>query len=261
MTSEAAVRLAAFAAAAAVLLVAEAVCPRRTDQRRRTRWPNNFGVLIVDVLAARLVLPAGLVGVALIAETRGWGLFRIVQAPVPVATVLTFFLLDLAVYAQHVLLHAVPALWRLHRMHHTDVAFDATTGVRFHPAEIVLSLALKGAAVAALGAAPAVVLVFEVVLNVTSMFSHANIRLAGPLDRALRTVLVTPDMHRVHQSPAPVETNSNYGFNVPWWDYLFGTYRAQPQVPHDAMTIGLDEFRDAREQRLPQLLTQPFRRG
>jgi sterol desaturase/sphingolipid hydroxylase (fatty acid hydroxylase superfamily) len=169
--------------------------------------------------------------------------------------------LDLAIYLQHVLFHAVPALWRLHRVHHADLEIDVTTGARFHPVEILLSMGIKLGVVAALGAPAAAVLMFEVLLNATSMFNHSNVRMASRLDRALRWAVVTPDMHRVHHSVVARETNSNFGFNLPWWDRLFGTYRDQPAAGHEAMTIGIEQFRDPAEQRLDRMLTQPFRDG
>ena len=169
--------------------------------------------------------------------------------------------LDLVIYLQHVMVHAVPALWRLHRMHHADLDFDVTTGARFHPFEILLSVALKLGTVMILGPAALAVVIFEVLLNGTSMFNHGNLRLPAGLDRALRLLVVTPDMHRVHHSDIAAETNSNFGFNFPWWDRLFGTYRAQPELGHEAMTIGLDGFRDPAELHLHNLLLQPFRGG
>jgi sterol desaturase/sphingolipid hydroxylase (fatty acid hydroxylase superfamily) len=167
--------------------------------------------------------------------------------------------LDLAIYFQHVLFHAVPALWRLHRMHHADQEIDVTTGARFHPIEILLSMGLKLGVVAALGAPAVAVLIFEVLLNATAMFNHSNARMPAWLDRALRWIVVTPDMHRVHHSIVACETNSNFGFNLPWWDRLFGTYRGQPAAGHAAMTIGIEQFREPAEQRLVRMLTQPFR--
>ena len=167
--------------------------------------------------------------------------------------------LDLAIYLQHVLFHAVPVLWRLHRMHHADLEFDVSTGVRFHPIEILLSMGIKLGVVAALGTPAVAVLVFEVLLNATSMFNHGNVRLAARIDRVLRWIVVTPEMHRVHHSVVPCETNSNFGFNLPWWDRLFGTYRAQPAAGHESMTIGIAQFRDPSELRLDRMLIQPFR--
>jgi sterol desaturase/sphingolipid hydroxylase (fatty acid hydroxylase superfamily) len=176
-----------------------------------------------------------------------------------VAVLLAVVALDLAIYLQHVLFHAVPALWRLHRVHHADLEVDVTTGARFHPIEILISMGLKLGVVAALGAPAVGVLAFEVLLNATSLFNHSNVRMPAGLDRLLRWVVVTPDMHRVHHSIAVRETNSNFGFNLPWWDRLFGTYRGQPAAGHGSMTVGIEQFRDPAEQRLDRMLTQPFR--
>jgi len=165
------------------------------------------------------------------------------------------------IYAQHVAFHAVPVLWRLHRMHHADLEFDVTTGVRFHPVEIVLSMLIKFGAVAMIGAPALAVLIFEVLLNATSMFSHSNVRLPERIDRGLRWIVVTPDMHRVHHSTEQRETDSNFGFNLPWWDRLFGTYRAQPEAGHETMKLGLSVFRDRGDLRLDRMLLQPFRRA
>jgi sterol desaturase/sphingolipid hydroxylase (fatty acid hydroxylase superfamily) len=175
------------------------------------------------------------------------------------AVLLSILLLDLAIYLQHVLFHAVPGLWRLHRMHHADLEFDVTTGLRFHPVEIVLSMVIKLAVVAALGAPAVAVLLFEVLLNATALFNHGTIRLPAGWDRVLRWVMVTPDMHRVHHSVIPAETNSNFGFNLPWWDRLLGTYRAQPKAGHDGMTIGIKQFRTRRDLWLDRMLLQPLR--
>jgi sterol desaturase/sphingolipid hydroxylase (fatty acid hydroxylase superfamily) len=196
---------------------------------------------------------------ALVAEARGWGLFHTFDVPYPLALGASVILLDLSIYLQHVLFHAVPILWRLHRMHHADLEFDVTTGVRFHPIEILLSMAIKFGVVAALGTPAAAVLAFEVLLNATSMFNHGNVRLPGRFDRVLRWIVVTPEMHRVHHSILTRETNSNFGFNLPWWDMLLGTYRAQPEAGHQAMTIGIPQFRDPDELRLDRMLAQPFR--
>jgi sterol desaturase/sphingolipid hydroxylase (fatty acid hydroxylase superfamily) len=260
LANEPAIRLAAFAGILAVMAALEALLPRRRRSfGRLRRWPNNLGVVVVDTVVLRLVFPTAAVGVALAAEARGVGLLPWLALPAPVAVLVAIVLLDLAIYLQHVLFHAVPALWRLHRMHHADLDFDVTTGLRFHPAEILLSMAIKLMIVVALGAPAVAVLVFEVLLNATSMFNHANLRLPAWLDRALRPVLVTPDMHRVHHSAAPRETNSNFGFNLALWDRLFGTYRAQPAAGHEAMTIGIEQFRDPGELRLDRMLTQPLR--
>ena len=233
--------------------------PRRQPSiPRRRRWPSNLGIVALNTMVVRLAFPTAAVGVALHAEARGWGLLSLLNAPPWVLVALAVVLLDLAIYLQHVLFHAVPAFWRLHRMHHADLDLDVTTGLRFHPLEILLSLAIKLGIVVALGAPAEAVLIFEVLLNATSMFNHGNVRLLLRLDRALRWLVVTPDMHRIHHSILPRETNSNFGFNLPWWDRLFGTYRAEPQGGHEAMTIGIEQFRSSRDLRLDRMLLQPF---
>lgn len=254
------IRLGAFAGIFAVMALWEVLAPRRKLAIRRwQRWPANLGIVALDSLLVRLIFPTAAVGVALFAETHRWGLFQVLQLPGWLALVASMLLLDLAIYLQHVMLHAVPLLWRLHRMHHTDLEFDLTTGARFHPLEILLSLVIKLGVIVALGAPALAVLAFEVVLNVTSMFNHGNVGLPRRLDRAARWLLVTPDMHRVHHSWHPDETNSNFGFNLSWWDRAFGTYRAQPRDGHTGMTIGINQFRDPRELRLDRMLWQPFR--
>jgi len=260
LTHEAAIRLGAFAGIFAVMALWEVLAPRRRqDIDRWRRWPSNLGIVVLDSVLVRLIFPTAAVGVALFAEAHGWGLFHAWQTPAWVALVASVLLLDLAIYLQHVMLHAVPLLWRLHRMHHTDLEFDLTTGARFHPLEILLSLLIKLGVIVALGAPAAAVLAFEVVLNVSSMFNHGNVRLPRRADRVLRWLLVTPDMHRVHHSWHPAETNSNFGFNLSWWDRVFGTYRAQPRDGHTGMTIGINQFRDPRELRLDRMLWQPAR--
>ena len=260
MPSDGLIRLGCFAGVFAAMALWEALAPRRNlTHRRRSRWPANVGVVVVNTVLARLVLPAGAVGAAILAQSEGWGLFNVLAVPGWAAAASSVVLLDLVIYGQHVVFHAVPALWRLHRMHHADLEFDVTTGVRFHPVEILLSLLLKSASVIALGAPPVAVLAFEVLLNASSMFSHGNVRLPRAADRLLRLVLVTPDMHRVHHSVVPRETNSNFGFNVAWWDRMFGTYRAQPEAGHERMRIGLEQFRDEDELRLGRMLLQPLR--
>ena len=258
--NEPVIRLFAFAGIFAVMAAWEICAPRR-DQRigRGTRWPSNVGVVVLDTVLVRLLFPTTAVGLALVAEAQGWGLFHALALPIWVSVPLAVIALDLAIYLQHVLFHAVPALWRLHRMHHADLEFDVTTGARFHPIEILLSMGIKLGVVAALGAPAVAVLAFEVLLNATSMFNHSNVRMPAWLDRVLRWIVVTPDMHRVHHSIAVRETNSNFGFNLPWWDRVFGTYRDQPAAGHDGMTIGIEQFRDPAEQRLDRMLTQPFR--
>jgi sterol desaturase/sphingolipid hydroxylase (fatty acid hydroxylase superfamily) len=255
-----AIRLGAFAGILTVMALWELLAPRRSQAiARRRRWPGNLAIVVLDTLVLRVVFPTAAVGMALSAESHGWGLFHTLGVPAWLAIILSVILLDLAIYLQHVLFHAVPVLWRLHRMHHADLEFDVTTGVRFHPIEILLSMAIKLGIVAALGTPAVAVLIFEVLLNATSMFNHGNVHLPGRLDRMLRWLVVTPEMHRVHHSAVPRETNSNFGFNLPWWDRLFGTYRPQPAAGHEGMTIGIEQFRDARELRLDRLLLQPFR--
>ena len=254
------VRLSAFAGVCAAMALWELAAPRRHEQiGRLRRWPGNVGIVVLDTLLVRVVFPTAAVGVALVADARGSGLFHVLGAPVWFAIPASVILLDLAIYLQHVLFHAVPVLWRLHRMHHADLEFDVTTGVRFHPLEILLSMAIKLAVVAALGAPAVAVLLFEVLLNATSIFNHGNVRVPASLDRVLRWMVVTPEMHRVHHSILARETNSNFGFNLPWWDRLFGTYRAQPAAGHEAMTIGIEQFREPRELGLDRMLFQPFR--
>ena len=257
---EPAIRLAAFLGVFSVVALWEALALRR-DARfsRRQRWPHNLGLLAVDSLVVRLVAPGAAIAVAIAGEARGWGLINALGLPGWAAVLFAIVLLDLAIYFQHVMFHAVPTLWRLHRVHHSDLDFDVTTGTRFHPIEILLSTLIKMAAVVAIGAPAVAVLVFEVLLNATAMFNHSNGKLPLAVDRWLRLLVVTPDMHRVHHSVVHNETNSNFGFNVPWWDRLFGTYRAQPAAGHDAMTIGVDAFRTPADLRLDRLLVQPFR--
>lgn len=254
------IRLGVFLAVFAAMALWEVAAPRRREAHgRRSRWPANLGVVLADTLLLRLVFPGAAVTMAVIAESRNWGWLYSVDWPLWLEVAIAFVILDFVIYLQHVLFHAVPALWRLHRMHHTDLDFDVTTGLRFHPLEILISMGLKWAAIAALGAPVLGVLIFEVVLNATSMFNHGNVRIPAGLDRRLRWLVVTPDMHRVHHSAERRETNSNFGFNLPWWDRLLGTYRDQPAAGHEGMTIGVEQFRDPRELRFTRLLTQPFR--
>jgi sterol desaturase/sphingolipid hydroxylase (fatty acid hydroxylase superfamily) len=260
MASEALIRLLAFTAVFAAVGLWEFAAPRRRPLfARRQRWPHNLGLLLVDIVILRILVPGAAVAVALLAEDRGWGFLNLIAMPGLLAAVIAVLLLDLVIYFQHVMFHAVPTLWRLHRVHHADLDFDVTTGVRFHPIEILISSTIKCAAVAAIGAPAVAVLVFEVLLNATAMFNHANASLPRAAEGVLRWLVVTPDMHRVHHSVQYDESSSNFGFNLPWWDRLFGTYRPQPRLGHDAMTIGVDAFRSADDLRLDQLLIQPFR--
>lgn len=254
------VRLAAFLGVFAVIAGWETWAPRRPCLASRwVRWPGNIGLVVLNTFIVRAVFPTAAVGLALIGEQRGWGLLNHVAWPSGLEIIVAIVVLDLAIYLQHVLFHAVPALWRLHRMHHADLDVDVTTGARFHPAEILLSMGIKFAVVVALGAPAVAVLAFEVVLNATSMFNHGNVRLPAAIDGLLRWMVVTPDMHRVHHSAVVHETNSNFGFNLPWWDRLFGTYRAQPAAGHEGMTVGIGAFRTLRDLRLDRMLLQPFR--
>lgn len=254
------VRLASFAAVFIFMALWELVAPRR-DQTvgRATRWPSNLGVVVLDTLLVRILFPTTALGVAILAEAKGFGLFNTWPGTGWISVVASVVILDLVIYLQHVLFHAIPLLWRLHRMHHADLEFDVTTGARFHPLEILLSMLIKLAVIGALGAPAIAVLIFEALLNAVAMFKHSNARLPTGMDRVLRWLVVTPDMHRVHHSIVTNETNSNFGFNLPWWDRLFGTYRSEPAAGHDRMTIGVEEFRDPAEQRLDRMLTQPFR--
>jgi len=258
--SEPTIRLAAFAGIFLAMTLWEVLAPRRPwAVGRSARWPGNLGMVVIDAVAVRLLIPTAAVGVALLAEARGFGLFHWLGWPTVLAGLVGFLVLDLVIYGQHMAFHHVPWLWRLHRVHHADLDVDVTTGVRFHPVEILLSMVVKMATVALIGIPVAAVVAFEVVLNATAMFNHANVVLPAWLDRIVRLILVTPDMHRVHHSVIRSETDSNFGFNLPWWDRLFGTYRAEPAAGHDGMTIGLPIFRNPAELRLDRLLTQPFR--
>ena len=207
----------------------------------------------------RLFLPTGAVGLAIWTQSQHWGLFNSVQWPYWIEVTSTVILLDLAIYLQHRLFHGVPLLWRLHRMHHADLEVDATTGNRFHPIEIALSMIIKFGVIAAVGAPALAVLLFEIFLNATSLFNHANIRVAARLEPIMRWLVVTPDMHRIHHSIHRDETDSNFGFNLPWWDRVFGTYRSQPRDGHRGMTLGIESFRDEKELTFWRVLTQPFR--
>ncbi len=260
IAAEPIIRLGCFLSIFVLMALWEALTPRRPQSiRRLLRWPNNLGLVVINTVLVRLLFPLAGVGMAFLAQAKGWGFFNIVSVPAWLAIPVALLLLDLTIYGQHVAFHVVPFLWRLHRMHHADLEFDVTTGLRFHPGEIVISMLIKLAAVIVIGAAPTAVLIFEVVLNATAMFNHGNVRLPAPLDRLLRFFVVTPEMHRVHHSLDRRETDSNFGFNVPWWDRLFGTYRDQPALGHDHMILGIDRFREPRELRLDRMLCQPLR--
>ncbi|MDF1594081.1 MAG: sterol desaturase family protein [Desulfobacterales bacterium] len=233
--------------------------PRRSlTTSKKVRWISNLSFMIGNPVLVRLIFPILAVDTALIARQRAWGLLNIFDWPMWLEFVVGVAILDLVIYLQHVMFHAVPLLWRLHMMHHADLDFDLTTGLRFHPIEIILSMILKMAVIVALGPPVTAVLAFEALLNGMAMFNHGNITIPISIDQWLRRLVVTPDMHRVHHSVIIRETNSNFGFNLSAWDRLFGTYCAQPQKGHTGMTIGLSQFRNAKKLTLPQLLILPF---
>jgi sterol desaturase/sphingolipid hydroxylase (fatty acid hydroxylase superfamily) len=255
-----AIRLVVFFGIFAVMASWEIVAARRPrGATRGRRWPGNIGIVVLNTLLLRLAFPLTAVAWAEFVAARGIGVLNLVPLPAVVALPLAVLLLDLAIWAQHVVFHRVPLLWRLHRMHHADIDLDVTSGARFHPIEILLSMIVKFAVIALLGAPAAAVLVFEVLLNACAMFNHANVRIAGPVDALLRRLIVTPDMHRVHHSVVPAETDSNFGFCLSCWDRIFATYRAEPAAGQLGMTIGLETFRAPDEARLDRLITQPFR--
>lgn len=260
LAHEPAIRLAAFFGIFALMATWEAAAPRRVRlHSRRQRWSANLGLVVLNSLLLRLVFPLAAVGFASFADERGWGLLNNLALPQWAALVFAVVALDFAIYLQHVMFHAVPVLWRLHRVHHADPDFDVTTGARFHPIEIVLSMLIKFSVIAVLGAPAAAVLVFEVLLNATAMFNHANLKLPAGVDTGLRQLLVTPDMHRVHHSTDVAEANSNFGFNLTWWDRLFGTYRAAARLPQESMAIGVRDLTgDPRCVSLPGMLLLPF---
>ncbi|MBU0674503.1 MAG: sterol desaturase family protein [Proteobacteria bacterium] len=259
MNNETLVRLGSFLGIFIVMTIWELAAPRRRlTVAKAYRWGNNLGLILIDTLLVKLLFPMAAIGVATVAHQQGWGLLNYWQLPQLPAMIMSLLFLDLVVYLQHLLFHVAPTLWRLHMVHHADLDIDVTTGLRFHPVEIIISLVIKMAAVAAIGPPVLVVLIFEVTLNGTAMFNHSNVRLPTTLDTVLRLLVVTPDMHRVHHSVAIRETNTNFGFNFPWWDRLFGTYRAQPVAGHTAMTIGLSQYREPRQVSLDRLLLLPI---
>jgi sterol desaturase/sphingolipid hydroxylase (fatty acid hydroxylase superfamily) len=261
LAHEPAIRLGFFVGVFAVIATWELLAPRRgLTVAKGLRWSANLGLVVLNTILLRLALPLAAVGMAAFAPAHGWGLLNHFAVPLWLAVPAAVIAMDFVIWLQHVMVHAVPPLWRLHRVHHADLDYDLTTGARFHPIEIFLSMGIKFTAIVVLGPPVVAVVVFEVLLNATAMFNHGNIRLPAALDRVLRWVVVTPDMHRVHHSVEDDETNSNFGFNLPWWDRLFGTYRAQPRAGHEAMTIGIHGHRDPGEvARLPGMLMLPFR--
>lgn len=262
LANETMLRLTAFAAVLLLVASAEALLPRRTRREGRLRrWPVNLAMVALGALLIRIAVPLVAVEAALLAEARGWGLLNAVGWPLWLETGLAVLALDLIIYAQHVAFHHVPLLWRMHRMHHADPDLDVTTGLRFHPFEFFISMAIKVGAVLLLGASAAAVIVFELLLNATAMFNHGNLRLPAGVDRLLRLVLVTPDFHAVHHSVERAEHDRNFGFNLPWWDYLFRTYKARPDLGPEGVDIGLRAWRGAQGVGLGTLLIMPFRNG
>ncbi|MDH3702342.1 MAG: sterol desaturase family protein [Alphaproteobacteria bacterium] len=260
LANELLIRFSLFLALFVALAAWEVAAPRRRQEiPRLLRWTNNLAIVVLNTILVRLAFPFIAVGLALLAGERGWGLLNQVETPGWLAFLVSLLVFDLAIYLQHVMFHAVPALWRLHRMHHADIEFDVTTGLRFHPVEILLSMVVKFAVVMALGPPALAVLIFELLLTSTAMFNHSNVRMPAGLDRVLRRIVVTPDMHRVHHSIDSNEMNSNFGFNLPWWDRLLGTYCAQPGEGHEGMTIGIMRFRTQRDLWIDRMLIQPWR--
>ena len=261
MNPEPFIRLGFFLGILLLMALWEILAPRRPlVTSKRGRWFANLSLVAIDTVSLRLILPVLATGVALLAEEQKIGFLNYIDGPLWMKIALGVIFLDLIIYLQHAMFHALPAFWRLHMMHHTDLDFDTTTGIRFHPLEIFLSMGIKMIAVLGLGVSFLAVVIFEILLNATSLFNHGNVRLPAPYDRVLRLFVVTPEMHRVHHSVIIRETNSNFGFNFPWWDRLLGTYRDQPAAGHEGMTIGLSHFRNPGELSLLHLLALPFTR-
>jgi sterol desaturase/sphingolipid hydroxylase (fatty acid hydroxylase superfamily) len=259
MENETLIRLVSFFVIFAAMALLELASPRRRlTVSKPGRWGINLGIILIDTVIVRLLFAGAAVGVAAAARQSGWGLLNYLHVPILPAAMISVLLLDMVVYLQHLMFHATPVLWRLHMMHHADLDIDVSTGLRFHPIEIIISMVIKMTVIAALGPPASAVLIFEIILNGTSMFNHGNLRLPERFDSILRLLVVTPDMHRVHHSVAIRETNSNFGFNFPWWDRLVGTYRAQPVAGHTGMTIGLAQFRRPEQVTLARLLLLPF---
>ena len=257
--NESSVRLSFFLGAFVILAVCEWIAPRRVlSQSKAVRWYSNIGIVVFNSVIIGIIFPLVPVAVAVFAVEYGWGILNFYDVAPSLAIIISVIILDLAIYIQHIMMHAVPLFWRLHRMHHADLDFDVTTGVRFHPIEIIFSMLIKMAVIVIIGAPAIAVVIFEVLLNATALFNHSNIKLPLVLDRFFRLIVVTPDMHRVHHSALPFETNKNFGFNIPWWDHLFGTYLAQPEVGHEDMKIGINLFRSPKDLHFFHMLLQPF---
>ncbi len=260
--NESTLRLSFFFGILVVMALWEILSPRRIlTVSKPYRWFSNLSIVVINTLVVRIIFPAAAVGVAAYATNKGYGLFNYFTINSIIAVILSVVLLDMLIYWQHVIFHKVPFLWRIHRMHHADQDFDVTTGSRFHPIEIVLSMLIKFSAVLFLGIPIVAIILFEIILNLTAMFNHSNVSLPSSLDKIIRKLVVTPDMHRVHHSVIPSETNSNFGFNLSIWDKLFGSYISQPSAGHLDMTIGLNEYRDVKvSQALDNMLLIPFKK-
>lgn len=260
MANELNLRLWFFLGVLLLIILLEYIWPRRTLKiQKNTRWVRNLSLVIINSIAVKALVPFTLVSVAMYAEQHQIGLFNFFSMPFILSLIFSIILLDFLIYAQHVFFHSIPLLWRLHKVHHIDQEIDVTTGVRFHPIEIILSILIKSVAVLVFGIPFIAVLIFEILLNASAMFNHGNINLPVKLDKFIRKIIVTPDMHRVHHSVIVNETNRNFGFNLSWWDKIFGTYKAQPADGHLKMNIGLNEYRSLRKTSLLQLLLIPFR--
>lgn len=261
LANEKEIRMGFFFGMLIIIAVWELLAPKRAlTISKSVRWINNLGLVFFNSFILRVLFPAAAVGVAVFATEQGWGLFNYYSdVPFWFATVAAIVIMDFVIYVQHVMVHAIPVLWRLHRLHHADLDYDVTTGARFHTLEIILSMLIKFATILLLGPSVVAVIIFEIMLNATAMFNHGNISLPKTLDKYLRLILVTPDMHRVHHSIEDDEANSNFGFSLPWWDRLFGTYRDQPRAGHINMTIGINKYRDPKlVSWLPGMLIMPF---
>jgi sterol desaturase/sphingolipid hydroxylase (fatty acid hydroxylase superfamily) len=258
MSEEAWIRLSMFVGILMVMAIWELLAPRRVLTQGYRRWPANLGIVVLNGLLVRFLPSVSVVGTSLWAAENGWGLLNLVALPDMTTIAIAVILLDLTIYLQHVMVHAVPLFWRLHMVHHADRDIDVTTGLRFHPIEIILSVLIKVAAVVLIGAPYVAVVIFEVVLNGMAMFNHGNVKLPEKIDAVIRALFVTPDMHRVHHSVIKRETNSNYGFNLSIWDRIFGTYTAQPEEGHTGMTIGLNQFQAEPTHNLFWMLRLPF---
>ncbi|MCU7836301.1 MAG: sterol desaturase family protein [gamma proteobacterium symbiont of Taylorina sp.] len=248
LTNEVTIRLSFFFGIFAIMAIWEVLAPRRILTVSKTiRWMNNLGLIFFNIFVLRILFPAAAVGVAAFAQTHGWGLLNYYQLPALFAIIITVVAMDFIIYLQHVMVHAIPLLWRIHRVHHADLDYDVTTGARFHTIEIILSMLIKFATIIVLGAPVVAVVIFEVVLNALAMFNHGNVGLPKALDKFLHLFIVTPDMHRIHHSVEGDETNSNFGFNLTWWDRLFGTYREQPRGGQLGFTIGIHKYRNIKQ--------------